>query len=90
MHDPHLLKMSSQTSDNTGQAPHFPPDVTVFGLLCRSPSGHQVSLKDKREKMENQRKSLKNCSSILSSCSGPYFHQHQRGTGSRAVGFKIR
>lgn len=52
--------MSSQISENTGQAPRFPPDLTVFGLPCSSPPVNQDSSQDKTEKKkENQRESLK-------------------------------
>lgn len=55
---PHLLKMSGQMSDNTVQASHFPPDLTVFGLLGRSPPVNPGQFKKTATKKENRRESL--------------------------------
>ncbi len=63
----------------------FPPDLTVFGLLCRSPP-----VNSGQRKVENLSESLKTVPPSLSLCSGPSFHQRQRGTESQAVSIKIR
>jgi len=55
-------------SDNAVRASRFPPDLTVFGLLCRSPpldigtvckKKKKAKHKHKKIKIENPRESLK-------------------------------
>lgn len=75
--------MSGQMSDNTVQASHSPPDLTEFGLLCRSPLFTHDSSQDKKK---TKKKLFLHLILLFKSI----FSSASKGTDSQVVGIKTR